>query len=73
MSPEMPEVMTAPEVARIFHVSPMTVNRWARSGELASIIPFNPFRKRQIYRFRREEVQRKLDEAGLEEPFLAAV
>ena len=37
-SPDLePELMMPAEVAAAFHVTPMTVTRWARSGKLPSI------------------------------------
>ncbi|WP_084693327.1 helix-turn-helix domain-containing protein [Actinomadura atramentaria] len=34
---DVPELLTTGEVARLFRVSPQTVARWARTGQIAAI------------------------------------
>jgi excisionase family DNA binding protein len=48
-----PEYLTPGEVARMLHVSPKTVNRWAHEGRLACIVTLGGHR-----RFPRLEVER---------------
>jgi len=47
------EYLTPGEVARMLHVSPKTVNRWAHEGRIACIVTLGGHR-----RFQREEVER---------------
>jgi excisionase family DNA binding protein len=47
------EYLTPGEVARMLHVSPKTVNRWANEGRIACIVTLGGHR-----RFQREEVER---------------
>ncbi len=52
-------MLTSEDVARLCGVSPMTVNRWVKSGRLPTLNPFNPYRRKQApYRFRRQDVER---------------
>jgi excisionase family DNA binding protein len=48
-----PEYLTPGEVARMLHVSPKTVNRWAHEGRIACIVTLGGHR-----RFQRAEVER---------------
>ena len=48
-----PEYLTPGEVARMLHVSPKTVNRWAHEGRIACIVTLGGHR-----RFPREEIER---------------
>jgi excisionase family DNA binding protein len=48
-----PEYLTPGEVARMLHVSPKTVNRWAHEGRIACIVTLGGHR-----RFQRTEVER---------------
>ena len=48
-----PEYLTPGEVARLLHVSPKTVNRWANEGRLACIVTLGGHR-----RFPREDVEK---------------
>lgn len=50
---EQSEYLTPGEVARMLHVSPKTVNRWAHEGRIACIVTLGGHR-----RFNREEVER---------------
>ncbi|MBV8160358.1 MAG: helix-turn-helix domain-containing protein [Acidimicrobiia bacterium] len=45
--------MTPGEVARMLHVSPKTVNRWAHEGRIACIVTLGGHR-----RFQRTEIER---------------
>jgi excisionase family DNA binding protein len=47
------EYLTPGEVARMLHVSPKTVNRWAHEGRIAHIVTLGGHR-----RFPRNEVER---------------
>ena len=47
------EYLTPGEAARMLHVSPKTVNRWANEGRLACIVTLGGHR-----RFHRDEVAR---------------
>lgn len=47
------EYLTPGEVARMLHVSPKTVNRWAHEGRIACIVTLGGHR-----RFQRDEVER---------------
>jgi len=46
------EYLTPGEVARLLHVSPKTVNRWAHEGRLPCLITLGGHR-----RFRRDQVE----------------
>lgn len=48
-------MLTAPEVAALFRVTPATVYRWAKTGKLAAITVGG------TVRFRNEDVQALLD------------
>jgi excisionase family DNA binding protein len=48
-----PEYLTPGEAARLLHVSPKTLNRWANEGRLACIVTLGGHR-----RFSRHEVDR---------------
>jgi excisionase family DNA binding protein len=48
-----PEYLTPGQVARLLHVSPKTVNRWAHEGRIACIVTLGGHR-----RFARAEVDR---------------
>ena len=52
-SETQPEYMTPGEVARMLHVSPKTVNRWAHEGRIACIVTLGGHR-----RFQRTEIER---------------
>ena len=52
-SQSQPEYLTPGEVARMLHVSPKTVNRWAHEGRIACIVTLGGHR-----RFQREEIER---------------
>ena len=47
------EYLTPGEVARMLHVSPKTVNRWAHEGRIACIVTLGGHR-----RFQRDVVER---------------
>ena len=53
------EYLTPGEVARMLHVSPKTVNRWAHEGRIACIVTLGGHR-----RFQREEVERIAEQMG---------
>jgi excisionase family DNA binding protein len=46
------EYLTPGQVARLLHVSPKTVNRWAHEGRLACLVTLGGHR-----RFRRDDVE----------------
>jgi len=48
-----PDYLTPGQVARMLHVSPKTVNRWAHEGRMAHIVTLGGHR-----RFPRQEVER---------------
>jgi excisionase family DNA binding protein len=50
------KLLTPAEVARMFHVSPKTVTRWARSGKLHAIKTLGGHR-----RFHRSEIERAIE------------
>lgn len=52
-SQQKSEYLTPGEVARMLHVSPKTVNRWAHEGRIACIVTLGGHR-----RFQRDEVER---------------
>jgi excisionase family DNA binding protein len=52
------ELLMPAQVARIFHVDPKTVTRWARAGKISSIRTLGGHR-----RFYRSEVERAIAEA----------
>lgn len=54
------ELLTPGEVARLFGVSPKTVNRWARAGRLTPIMTLGGHR-----RYRASEVYALLEERSL--------
>ena len=56
-SQSQPEYLTPGEVARMLHVSPKTVNRWAHEGRIACIVTLGGHR-----RFQRQEVERIADQ-----------
>jgi excisionase family DNA binding protein len=56
------DLLTPSEVAEKFRVNPKTVTRWARAGKLHAIRTLGGHR-----RFRREEVERCLEEMSVEE------
>lgn len=51
-SPPERDYLTPGEAARILHVSPKTVNRWADDGRIACIVTLGGHR-----RFRREDIE----------------
>jgi len=53
LAPSQPDYLTPGQVARLLHVSPKTVNRWAHEGRIACIVTLGGHR-----RFPREEVER---------------
>ena len=53
MSDPQPEYLTPGQVARMLHVSPKTVNRWANEGRIPCIVTLGGHR-----RFQREEIER---------------
>jgi excisionase family DNA binding protein len=53
---EQVEYLTPGEVARLLHVSPKTVNRWAHEGRIPCIVTLGGHR-----RFRRDHVQSAAD------------
>lgn len=50
---EEPEYLTPGQVARILHVSPKTINRWANAGLIECIVTLGGHR-----RFRRDHVDK---------------
>jgi excisionase family DNA binding protein len=52
-----PEYLTPGEVARMLHVSPKTVNRWAHEGRIGCIVTLGGHR-----RFERQEVERIVEQ-----------
>ncbi|HVM13069.1 MAG TPA: helix-turn-helix domain-containing protein [Egibacteraceae bacterium] len=55
-SPAQRDYLTPGEAARILHVSPKTVNRWADDGRIACIVTLGGHR-----RFRREDIEAVAD------------
>ena len=53
MAEAQSEYLTPGETARMLHVSPKTVNRWAHEGRIAHIVTLGGHR-----RFPRDEVER---------------
>jgi len=53
------EVLTPGQVARILHVSPQTVNRWANEGRLPCTLTLGGHR-----RFRRADVEAAMRRVG---------
>ena len=53
MADTQAEYLTPGQVARLLHVSPKTVNRWAHEGRIAYLVTLGGHR-----RFAREEVER---------------
>lgn len=51
-------LLTPADVAKIFHVDPKTVTRWAKAGKLTSIRTLGGHR-----RFRKEQVDALLNES----------
>ena len=52
-SDPQPEYLTPGQVARMLHVSPKTVNRWANEGRIPCLVTLGGHR-----RFNREEIER---------------
>ena len=57
MSDAQPEYLTPGEVARMLHVSPKTVNRWANEGRIPCLVTLGGHR-----RFQREEIERVVEQ-----------
>jgi len=55
VAPAIERLMTPAEVARVFHVDPKTVTRWAKAGKLGSVRTLGGHR-----RFKESEVFAKL-------------
>ena len=53
------EYLTPSQVARLLHVSPKTVNRWAHEGRLPCVLTLGGHR-----RFRREHVEEAAERAA---------
>lgn len=58
MSAPAHEGLSAAEVAKYFDVSPMTVTRWVKRGELRPANIPNPMLTRKRYRFSVDELER---------------
>jgi len=52
-----PEYLTPGQVARMLHVSPKTVNRWANEGRIPCLVTLGGHR-----RFQREEIERVVEQ-----------
>ena len=52
----LPDVLLLDEVAHVFRVSPLTVKRWIRKGDIKAI----QINKRGDYRIKRDVVQSKM-------------
>ena len=57
MSDPQPEYLTPGQVARMLHVSPKTVNRWANEGRIPCLVTLGGHR-----RFQREEIERVVEQ-----------
>ncbi|MDE3721867.1 BldC family transcriptional regulator [Nocardiopsis sp. N85] len=57
--PPLPALVTPDEIAALFRVDPKTVARWAAAGRLPGVRTPGGH-----HRFRREDVDRLLEEAG---------
>jgi excisionase family DNA binding protein len=60
--PNIPEYVSTTELAKLAHVTRMTIYRWCREGRITPVNSPNPLTaRRQPIRFRREEVERFLE------------
>ena len=57
MTDPQPEYLTPGQVARMLHVSPKTVNRWANEGRIPCLVTLGGHR-----RFQREEIERVVEQ-----------
>jgi len=57
VSDPQPEYLTPGQVARMLHVSPKTVNRWANEGRIPCLVTLGGHR-----RFQREEIERVVEQ-----------
>lgn len=60
METVQPEYLKVGEVAKLLHVSPKTINRWAGEGRIACIVTLGGHR-----RFHRDEIQRVAGQMAL--------
>lgn len=58
MTPDVPEILAASDVARLFRVDPKTVTRWANDGKIPSFRTLGGHR-----RYRRSDIEKVLGEA----------
>jgi excisionase family DNA binding protein len=54
------EILTAHQAAELLRVSRSTFQRLVTSGRVKSVEPANPLLKRQVLRFKREDIERLL-------------
>ena len=57
MPESQPDYLTPAQVARMLHVSPKTVNRWANEGRIPCLVTLGGHR-----RFQREEIERVVEQ-----------
>lgn len=55
----IPELLTPTEVAKIFGVSPKTVTRWAKSGQVPCLTTLGGHR-----RYRRTDIEALINDSG---------
>ena len=61
----MSDLLTVSEVARILRVDDATVRRWVKQGVLEAVV-LPHVHSRQVYRIKRETLDRVLGESNLE-------
>jgi excisionase family DNA binding protein len=62
----MSDLLTVSEVARILRVDDATVRRWVKQGVLEAVV-LPHVHSRQVYRIKRETLERVLGENNLED------
>ncbi len=62
----MSNLLTVSEVARILRVDDATVRRWVKQGVLEAVV-LPHVHTRQVYRIKRETLDRVLGESSLQE------
>ncbi len=65
MSDLMSDLLTVSEVARILRVDDATVRRWVKQGVLEAVV-LPHVHSRQVYRIKRETLNRVLGDNGLQ-------
>ena len=68
----MSDLLTVSEVARILRVDDATVRRWVKQGVLEAVV-LPHVHSRQVYRIKRETLERVLGESDTSQSLLGTV